>query len=71
MCAVYMPTEGSNNANVKFLQILDYDLKALKDINAPSIFYGDFNAHIGDASTKHGIKGNTVRVGRNGQLLHD
>ena len=64
-----MPTDVGNNDNfVKYtnvLQILDHDLEALQDIKAPSILYGDFNAHIGDTSTKHGIKGNTVRVGRN------
>ena len=55
MCAVYMPTEGGNIVNfakyINILQILDYDLEALRDINAPSILYGDFNAHIVDTST--------------------
>ena len=68
-------TEGGNSENfakyVKILQILEYDLNALKDINVPSILYGDFNAHIGDTSTKHEIEGNNKRVGKNGQLLHD
>ena len=70
-----MPTEGGNNESfVKYsniLKILDYDLEALKDIKAPSILYGDFNAHIGDTSTRHGIKGNAEKVGQNWQLLHD
>ena len=46
-----MPPEGGNIENyakyVNILQLLDYDLKALRDINAPSILYGDFNAHLG------------------------
>ena len=75
MCAVYMPTKGCSRENLakyaKIRQILDCDLNALKDMNAPSILYGDFNANIGDTSTKHGIEGNNERVGRNGQLLHD
>ena len=70
-----VPTEGGNNENCmkysSILKILDYDLEALKDIEAPLILYGDFNAHIGGASTRHGIKGNAEKVGRNGQLLHN
>ena len=55
----------------KILQVLDCDLAALKDINAPSILYGDFNAHIGATSHKHGVKDKNEKVGKNGQLLHD
>ena len=70
-----MPTVGGNNENfvkyINILQILDYDLEALEDIKAPSILYGDFNAHMGDASTRHRINGNAEKVGPNGQLLHD
>ena len=75
LCAVYMPTEGGNNENfakyANILHILDYDLEALKDIKAPSILYGDFNDHIGNASTRHWLNGYAEKVGRNGQLLHD
>ena len=39
-----MPTEGGNIVNfakyVNIHQLLDYDLEALRDINAPFILYG-------------------------------
>ena len=67
LCALYMPTEGSSRENLakyaKILQVLDCYLEALKDINAPSILYGDFNAHIGTTSTKHGVEGNNAKIG--------
>ena len=69
-----MPTEGGSRENLakyaKILQVLDCDLEALKSTNAPSILYGDFNAHIGTTSSKYGVDGNNEKFGKNGQLIH-
>ena len=72
--AVYMPTENKSQEHQekfsKILEILDLDLQALKKLDAPSILYGDFNAHIGTEQDRYGVEGNNKGVGRNGQLLY-
>ena len=75
LCAVYMPTENGNQEKLtkyaKILQILDLDLAALEDIDAPSILFGDFNSHIGADTNRYGVTKNHASVGKNGNMLHN
>ena len=67
-CVQYtnMPTESGSKENIekyaKILEVLDLDLETLDTLNAPSILYGDFNAHMGIHVNKHWVKDNNEKV---------